>query len=308
MNRREKILSHLNKKGLGLEIGPSHSPVAPKKEGFNVHIIDHSDQKGLFEKYKDLDVNVENIEEVDFVWKGGSYAELTGKKNYYDWIIASHVIEHVPDLAGFINSCDEVLKEDGIISLVIPDARYCFDHFRAISSLSSVIDAHLQKHKIHSPGAMAEYCLNIVKRDNVSFWSAYAPLKENYEFYYSTEEAAKSMTDSIESSNYIDCHRWCFTPNSFRLIIHDLYGLGLIKTKEFSFIPSNGSEIFMKLSRNGQGADINRLEMLKNIKKELAEDYLPVTFSRYLKNYTQRTRDRLGKIKHNILRRITKAN
>lgn len=31
-SRDEKVFHLLNKKGLGLEIGPSHNPIAPKKE------------------------------------------------------------------------------------------------------------------------------------------------------------------------------------------------------------------------------------------------------------------------------------
>jgi len=36
MNRKDKILSFLDKRGKGLEIGPSHNPITPKKEGFSV--------------------------------------------------------------------------------------------------------------------------------------------------------------------------------------------------------------------------------------------------------------------------------
>ena len=79
MNRKEKVLRHINKNGQGVEIGPSHSPVAPKKEGYKVHIIDHMSREQLIAKYKDHHVNLENIEEVDFVWRGDNYWELTGK-------------------------------------------------------------------------------------------------------------------------------------------------------------------------------------------------------------------------------------
>ena len=50
MNRNEKILAHINKAGFGLEIGPSHNPVAPKKEGYNVSIIDHMTKQELLVK------------------------------------------------------------------------------------------------------------------------------------------------------------------------------------------------------------------------------------------------------------------
>lgn len=69
----------------------------------------------MITKYKDHHVNLNNIEEVDFVWRDENYSELTGKSKYYDWIIASHVIEHTPDLIGFLNDCDAILKDEGVI-------------------------------------------------------------------------------------------------------------------------------------------------------------------------------------------------
>jgi hypothetical protein len=38
MSREDKALCALDRKGFGLEIGPSHNPIAPKKLGFNVHM------------------------------------------------------------------------------------------------------------------------------------------------------------------------------------------------------------------------------------------------------------------------------
>ncbi|MEO1400362.1 MAG: hypothetical protein AAFV72_03805 [Cyanobacteria bacterium J06635_1] len=83
MSRKEIILRHINKAGFGVEIGPSHNPIAPKREGYKVHVIDHMDQAQLIEKYKHHAVNTENIEAVDFVWQGESYSTLTGKELNY---------------------------------------------------------------------------------------------------------------------------------------------------------------------------------------------------------------------------------
>src|SRR6476620_5084784 len=45
--RREKALVMIDRNGLGLEVGPSYSPIAPKKAGFNVHILDHASAEEL---------------------------------------------------------------------------------------------------------------------------------------------------------------------------------------------------------------------------------------------------------------------
>src|SRR5206468_12634351 len=74
MTREEIILSHIKRDGLGLEVGAGCAPVAPKKQGFRVHVLDHCDKKALIEKYRRHEVNIENIEEVDFV--GGNSGRI----------------------------------------------------------------------------------------------------------------------------------------------------------------------------------------------------------------------------------------
>ena len=94
--RKERVLSGIDRSGFGIEIGPSHDPLAPKGEGFKVHVVDHASREELLEKYRGHPIPLDRIEEVDFVWHGESYLELTGKPKFYDWIIASHLIEHTP--------------------------------------------------------------------------------------------------------------------------------------------------------------------------------------------------------------------
>ena len=50
MTREEIILKHIKRDGRGLEIGPGCAPIAPKKQGFHVHVLDHCDKKALIEK------------------------------------------------------------------------------------------------------------------------------------------------------------------------------------------------------------------------------------------------------------------
>ena len=174
MNREEIILKHIKRDGRGLEIGPGCAPIAPKKQGFHLHVRDHCDKKALIEKYRPHGINVDNIEEVDFVSDGRSYTELVGRRHVYDWIIGSQVLEHTTDLIGFLNDCDSLLKKEGVPSLAVPDKRYCFDHFRALSSIGRVIDAARNPQKIHSAGTVAKYFLSLVSRGGRIAWAQQA--------------------------------------------------------------------------------------------------------------------------------------
>jgi SAM-dependent methyltransferase len=267
MNRKEKILRFINTAGNGIELGPSFNPIAPKKEGYRVEIIDHLSREQLVEKYRGQRVNLENIEEVDFVWQGENYTELTGKRKYYDWIIASHVIEHTPDLIGFLKNCAAILKDDGVLSLVVPDKRYCFDHYRPLTGIAKIIDSHFQKNERPTAGAVAEYFINAVANAGNIFWSSTAP--ENFRFIHSLAEVQKLMGTVVQEKTYIDVHAWCFVPHSFRLIIQDLFGLGFIPFQELGFYPTEGHEFYITLGRQGKGLDRSRLEMVQMIESEL---------------------------------------
>ncbi len=232
-----------------------------------MEIIDHLDQAQLREKYQHHNLNLDMIEEVDHIWNGEPYGELTGREKHYDWIIASHVIEHTPDLIGFLLDCDTVLKDDGVISLAVPDKRYCFDHYRPITGIGAVIDRHLTKNTISTPGAVAEYVLNQVRKDGVIAWSEES--EGEYEFICNAAKAKQQMNIVRKHQRYIDCHSWCFVPHSFRLLISDLHALDLIPFKEVSFTATRGSEFFVTLGRHGSGVELSRMELLNEIDQEI---------------------------------------
>tara|TARA_B110000240_G_C13411326_1_gene415300 strand:+ start:109 stop:987 length:879 start_codon:yes stop_codon:yes gene_type:complete len=269
VSRNKKVLQHIDKNGLGIEVGPSINPIAAKRDGYRVQIIDHLNQTQLRAKYQDHEVDLNQIEDVDFVWKGESYAELTGNPKHYDWIIASHLIEHTPNLIGFLNDCDAILKDDGVISLIVPDKRYCFDRFRPITGLGKIIDSHLQKSVIHSPGTVAEYYLNVVSKSGSIAWGSGAIGK--YKTVHSIADAVQGIKPVVKENEFIDVHAWCFVPHSFRLIIHDLYSLGLIPFQEVAFHSTNGLEFYITLGRGGKGIDKSRIEMLKLIDAEIKD-------------------------------------
>lgn len=307
MTRNEKILAHINKNGRGIEIGPSHAPIASKKDGYRVDIIDHMSQEGLITKYQGHNVNLDNIEEVDHVWSGQTYAELTGKSKYYDWIIASHVIEHTPDLVDFLINCDAVLKDEGVLSLVIPDKRYCFDHFRPISGISSVIDKHFSTNKIHSAGTVAEYFLNVVSKDGDIGWHAHS--EGTFKLVHTLDDARNIMQSVLENQAYIDVHAWCFVPHSFRLLIHDLHGLGLIPFREVSFQLTDGYEFYITLSRQGTGINKTRLEILSCIEAEVKDENKQLTsqlftYQQFLDQHAAQQRPSIAR---RIIRRLRRV-
>jgi predicted SAM-dependent methyltransferase len=263
MSRVAKAMSLLDKRGLGLEIGPSHNPVAPKNKGFNVHVLDHLDADALRIKYKDHGVKLENIEDVDFVWNGEPLHELIGQQSHYDWIIASHVVEHVPDLISFLQQCETLLKSDGILSLVVPDKRYCFDYFSSSSSTGNLLDAYAEKRVRPSHGQVFDHISNASKRNGNIAWSLDGQGGAD-ELAHTFAEAHAHWARSISTTDYIDVHCWRFTPASFRLLVSDLLGLGLTNLVVKAEFDTTGCEFFVSLGRKSETSmKLDRLAALQ---------------------------------------------
>ena len=268
-SREEKVFHLLDKKGAGLEIGPSHNPIAPKAKGFNVHILDHASAAELRNKYQGHGVNLDNIEEVDFVWHGEPFPELIGKTGCYDWIIASHVIEHVPNFVSYIQQCETLLKPNGILSLVIPDKRYCFDYFSPITSTGNVLDAYAEKRVRPSHGQIFDHIANASKLNGNIAWAD--GLGGADELVHTFAEAQAHWMRSRSTDDYIDVHCWRFTPVSFRLLISDLSNLGLINLEIKTEFDTVGCEFYVSLGKKGDiPVKLNRLAILQSRKLENA--------------------------------------
>jgi SAM-dependent methyltransferase len=269
INRKDKIFDKLDKQGLGLEIGPSHNPIAPKKDGFNVRILDHANSIELKKKYTGHGVNLENIEEVDYVWSGENFEDLVGGAEIFDWIIASHVIEHVPDLISFLNQCDRILKKNGKLSLVIPNKFFCFDHFSSLTMTGEILDAHIQKRTRPTPGQIFNHLANASSRFGQLAWADDGQGKPDA-LIHKISDAKEYFFRALNSEEYLDTHCWRFTPKTFNLILSDLNYLKLINLRPIQNFDTEGCEFFVTLQKNNSplnrdSLEINRLSVLKDM-------------------------------------------
>jgi SAM-dependent methyltransferase len=259
--RRSKVLRHININGNGLEIGGGYMPIFRKDQGYNVKTLDYVSADEIKQIYKEQAVNTSGIEEVDFIWKGGPYTDLV-KGETFDWVVASNVIEHVPDFIGFINECTSILKDNGVLVLFVPDRRYSLDYFRSTSSLGSIIDAHLLNRKCPSPGNI----LDALFLETTPYRHSNNPYDKDITFLENPNITAYNKTVAFDG--YKDIHVWVFTPGHFRIVIEDLYLCGAIKLREKKFYPTDERDFCIFLSKDGSGPGLSRIDLAKNIVKE----------------------------------------
>lgn len=245
MHREKILLNGITKKDHGLEIGPSFRPLAKKKDGYNVKIVDHLSTQALIEKYKQHGVDISQIEEVDFVFNGESLPKLVNYEKF-DYILASHVIEHVPDLISFLQDCECIMHSNSSLNLAIPDKRYCFDIHRECSSLSRAIDIFQMKPKHQTVGAAAEYFLLVSKLNGNIAWDKTTTGK--IDNVHSTQDALNAI-ESTRQGVYLDIHNWVFTPDSFLRLLHQLNQLNYTRLVLKSYHDTIGCEFYVILSK-----------------------------------------------------------
>jgi hypothetical protein len=285
LRREQKILFRVDKAMKILEIGPSFSPIAPKSEGWNSWTVDHATEDELKQKYDSHPgVDVNKIECVDFVWGSGDLVDVIPAEYHatFDACIASHVIEHLPNPVRFYQSLQRLVQPDGFLSLAIPDKRFCFDFFKPFSTTGDLLYADERNSARHSKRALFDHNAYAVRSNESIAWGQHAVT--NLSFFVSLADAKRAFesADETEAAPYVDCHGWCYTPSSFKLVILELGVIDAIDWVMDIDFPSEGCEFYVTLKRGRPRFESDaqlqqkRIELLKSILLELKVqcDYL----------------------------------
>ena len=205
-----------------LEIGPFDCPLI---QGPDVKYFDVIDQAGLTARAVSIGrtANLHNIPVIHYVDPEGNLRNVTEK---FALCVSSHVIEHQPDVVRHLQDVSSLLQKDGMYALLIPDKRYCFDHFIAESTIADALDAHLVGRTMHSPRAVIEHRALTCHNDAARHWRGdHGPFSLDAR---SVRAAVKQYNESLQRNEYVDVHAWQFTPRSFRKLIDLLSQLDYI--------------------------------------------------------------------------------
>ena len=276
--RRRSFGSYVRPHDRGIEIGPSFRPTFPKREGFAVTVVDHCPTAELRAKYAaDGNVPAElaaQIEAVDVVWAGGRYQDLTGMPGGVDYVVASHVIEHVMDVCGFLQDCGGLLRDGGVLLLAIPLRRCIMDCYRPASTLGDILLAHVDPAKYELKSRLDEAWHQALlgaggawAPETLQAAAAVGRMPEPM----ASVEAAGSVWRALEAdpprpdAPYRDAHRWVFDPDTFEEIAWFLAvnaGTGLVPE---AFPGGHDCEFHAVLrKRPATAAEIDRLADLRS--------------------------------------------
>lgn len=279
-SRNALLLQGLTLEDRLIEIGPSFAPVAPKSQGWNTVVVDHASQDELRAKYaQDPTVHTDRIETVDKIWNGPSLHDIFPEPDWgnYRAVIASHAIEHFPNPVAFLQSASRLTHaESGMVSLAVPDKRFCFDVFKPLTTTGDWLDALRHQHARHTGVTVFNHIAYHTTNGGHSTWTPQAPvdLALAHDVHYARD---LFLAYDPQQANYVDAHAWIFTPASFELILFELYVLGLIDWRIARLEASSASEFIVTLSKTQpcylSAADINarRLNLLRRTHAEILD-------------------------------------
>ncbi len=231
----------------GLEIGALDKPRFPKHT-YRVQYVDHASQPDLREKYAADDAmrdHLDDIVEVDFIWNGErTLSDVVGRDNRFDYVFASHVIEHAPDMIGWMREIAHVLNDGGLLCLAIPDKRLCFDVNRPLTEIGDLVDANLRE--LRAPGyrQIWDFHSKIVEVDAAAMWAGTADYSGTWRSDLDPDQWAYELCLKYQQSGeYIDGHCQVFTPRSFLAVYEKLVALDLVDFAIAEFHPSQPGTI-----------------------------------------------------------------
>ena len=201
-----------------LELGPFTNPTL---RGPNVKYFDVMDKQGLIKRADAIGYAYSSPVDIHYVSSNGDLS-IVGET--FDFCLSSHCVEHQPDLIYHLNQVARILVPTGRYLLIIPDKRYCFDHFIPESSIADFINA--RGNRVHSAKSVIEHIALTTHNDAARHWIGDHGVPK-FRHDLTTVSSAMSGYDNSGGA-YIDVHAWQFTPQSFRTGIEVLSNLGLI--------------------------------------------------------------------------------
>lgn len=229
--------------------------MAPKAAGWNTRVIDHCSREQLVEGYAAINVDTSRIEDVDFVWSGGTLHDTVPSELHgtFDTLIASHVIEHIPDFVSFFVSAGRLVAAKGTIALAVPDKRFCFDYFRPHTTTGEVLGAIGATR--HSLNSLFDNMAYSATGNGATAWGQHAISEVRLINSWSDSQRLLAQQQGHKDGPYVDTHGFCFTPASFELLIVELAHIGLIDWRVVHNTGAVGCEFIVHLKRGGESLE-----------------------------------------------------
>ncbi len=263
----------LKKNDRVLEFGPLHRPIASKEITPNTFFADIRSTEDIKQLYTSneylkstgLTVDINEIVDIDYVVKD-SYKETFKGVEKFDSIILAHVIEHMPDIIEFFTDIKNILKKNGHLILIYPDAQYCFDHFRNGTSFIDAYEVYINKP--NASKRVFDFVYNVVAENNPGYYWEDVTHEDKLPVN-SFEKAVGAYNDAKLDKLPDDTHFWPFSDYQFIKFLYDMDRAGMLGFSVEAFYETeHNTQEFMVVLKNTPSKDKSGKtykEMLNNL-------------------------------------------
>ncbi len=264
LNIREEAVNYIsNKEARILELGPLTRPLLERKDYPNYFFADIRSTEEIRELYSGskyleetgISVEIDKIVDIDFVIKG-SYKESFKGVEKFDYVIVSHVLEHIPNLLQFFVDIRDLMTESASLIIIYPDKRFSFDYFRTNTKFSDVYDTYINDGKRLASQALDFYTNVIPENDPVKFWNFSEAVELYQEEDLRPEENIEIYKDMLKGAEEEDIHYWPFSDFAFIKFLQECSIYKLFSFSLSKFIPTQkNTQSFLVILSFGKGSD-----------------------------------------------------
>ena len=190
MTHEEKVERWIGRGCHGVEIGPGTSPV-PGLDPRPVYV----DCFKAFGAEASL---------ADYYGHAGA---LPFHDHSLDYVVASHVLEHVANPAAALAEWRRVTRPGGIIYLVVPDRRMTFDRTRPLTTVEHLLDDHAAGTTACDPTHIDDFAHGVD-------WSLFSPDTPPDQIAAARETLARGMHEAVAREEDINIHFHTFEPGN----------------------------------------------------------------------------------------------
>jgi SAM-dependent methyltransferase len=220
-----------------------------KEEGWNVKYLDLVDTEVLIERARNKNANLADVPTIDYVYDPAHLISETVADAKFDFVVSSHVIEHIPDLILHFQDIGKILNPGGVYCFIVPDMALCFDAKKTPSSLGQLIEAFVVQHRQAPLSAMIDEFKYGVKLNNQGAWSTQDSGNFTPKYDYIIGRIKKLLENPASSANWHG-HIWRFTPDSFASIYADCQKLDLVELELIDIQPTSKMEFLVVLQKS----------------------------------------------------------
>jgi hypothetical protein len=168
-----------------------------------------------------------SVPEIDLVWRGEAYGELTQER--FDAALSVHGLERQPCLITHLTDVASVLKPGARFFLVIADRRFGAAYYLPDSTLVDALEAFAVRRSRHAPRSLLGMRLMATHDHASAHWAGlhgpdprHRPPDDQFR-----EEIAALLRLLRRGPPDGATPAWYLTPDSFQYLIDTLAGLGL---------------------------------------------------------------------------------